>query len=300
MSLFAVCLVVISAFLHAGWNLLSKNNKSSGKAFFLSSSAAASLLLTPYVLWYLNDTDYASLSLSFWWVLVISGVAQVIYLISLSFAYKYGDIGVIYPIARALPVLMVGVGTALLGYHLSLMVWVGFGFITIGCLLVPLLSLKQFHISDYANVGVLWALVAAVGTTGYSILDKEALVILAHELETVTSEVQSAIFYLALQFWVIFAVISVYLIASRQWGEFSAAWQIRKPSAMAGAMMATTYGLVLYAMTMTDNVSYVVALRQTSIVFGLILGVVFLKERFALTRCAGTGLIFIGLVMTVI
>lgn len=300
MSLLAICLVVVSALLHAGWNLLSKNNKSSGKAFFLSSSAAASLLLTPYVLWYLQDTGYTSLSLSFWWVLAISGVAQVIYLISLGFAYKHGDIGVIYPIARALPVLMVGVGTALLGYQLSATVWIGFGLITIGCLVLPLLSLKQLHISDYANVGVLWAVVAAAGTTGYSILDKEALTLLAHELETVSSEVHSAIFYLALQFWLIFVLISVYLIANRQWGEFSAAWHIWKPSAMAGAMMATTYGLVLYAMTMTDNVSYVVALRQTSIVFGVILGVFLLKERFDLTRCVGTGLIFIGLVMTVI
>ncbi|MGD8232017.1 EamA family transporter [Vibrio sp. TRT 1302] len=300
MSLWAIGLVVISAFLHAGWNLLSKSNKSSGKAFFLSSSAAASLMLLPYVIWYLHEINYASLSPSFWWVLLISGVAQVIYLISLGIAYKHGDIGVIYPIARALPVLMVGVGTALLGYHLSLTVWVGFFLITAGCLLVPIVSLKQFHIAQYANTGVLWALVAAIGTMGYSILDKEALVILERELANLTTESYLAIYYLALQFWVIFAVIALYLIVTRQWNEFREAWKIRKPSAMAGAMMAMTYGMVLYAMTMTENVSYVVALRQMSIVFGMIFGVVLLKERFSLTRSIGASFIFIGLVMTVV
>jgi uncharacterized membrane protein len=69
---------------------------------------------------------------------------------------------------------------------------------------------------------------------------------------------------------------------------------------MAGIMMATTYGLVLYAMTMTENVSYVVALRQLSIVFGMIFGVILLGERFALTRSLGTFLIFVGLVLTVV
>jgi len=300
MSVWAICLVVVSAFLHAGWNLLSKSNKSSGTAFFLSSSAAASIVLAPYVIWYLNGVGIANIPATFWWMLLVSGVAQFIYLIGLGNAYKHGDIGVIYPIARALPVLMVGVGTALLGYQLTTLVWVGFVLITFGCLLVPLSSLRELRFSDYLNVGVLWAVIAAVGTTGYSILDKEALGIVDLELSHIISNLHSAIFYLGIQFWTIFLVITFYVIATRQWKEFSQAWSIKKPSAMAGIMMATTYGLVLYAMTMTENVSYVVALRQLSIVFGMIFGVLLLGERFALTRSLGTLLIFVGLVLTVI
>ena len=44
-------------------------------------------------------------------------------------------------------------------------------------------------------------------------------------------------------------------------------------------MMAATYGLVLFAMTMTENVSLVVALRQVSIIFGVVMGIYFLKEK---------------------
>lgn len=300
MSLWAVCLVVVSAFLHAGWNLLGKNNQSSGTAFFLSSSAAASLLLAPYVIWYLNQVGISAIPTTFWWMLLVSGVAQFIYLIGLGYAYKHGDIGVIYPIARALPVLMVGIGTAILGYQLTTMVWAGFVLITLGCLLVPLTSLRQLNLSDYINIGVLWAVIAAVGTTGYSIIDKEALHIVDLELSGIISNLHSAIFYLGIQFWTIFIVISLFIIVTGQWHEFTTAWRIKKPSAMAGVMMSTTYGLVLYAMTMTENVSYVVALRQLSIVFGMIFGVVLLGERLALTRSLGTGLIFVGLILTVI
>ncbi|KJY82799.1 multidrug transporter [Vibrio galatheae] len=299
MSLWAIALVVISAFLHAGWNLLSKSNKSSGTAFFLSSCAAASLVLAPYIIWYLSQVGLSQIPSVFWWVLLVSGVAQCVYLIGLGHAYQHGDIGVIYPIARALPVLMVGVGTAALGYQLSPQVWCGFILITFGCLLVPLSTLHQQQLAQYQNMGVFWAIVAAIGTTGYSILDKEALHIIA-VLSRIVSNLHSAIFYLGIQFWVIVVIIALYLVITRQWQQFSQAWSIRKPCAMAGIMMSTTYGLVLYAMTMTENVSYVVALRQLSIVFGLILGVLLLKERFALARFLGTGLIFSGLVLTVV
>jgi uncharacterized membrane protein len=67
---------------------------------------------------------------------------------------------------------------------------------------------------------------------------------------------------------------------------------------MAGIMMASTYGLVLFAMTMTDNVSLVVALRQISIVFGLLMGVWLLAERWYLSRGVGVVLILCGLVLT--
>jgi len=299
MSIWAIGLVVVSALLHAGWNLISKSNKSSGTAFFLASSVSASIVLAPFVVWYLSQVGPTNLPSIFWLILCASGVAQVIYLIGLGHAYKHGDIGVIYPVARALPVLMVGVGTALLGQSLPLTAWLGFILITLGCLCVPLSSFTQVRLSDYLSIGVVWAVIAAVGTTGYSILDKEALRIIDVPLPNNITSLHSAVFYLGIQFWVIALVIGLYILATRQWQVVQQAWQIKKPSAIAGTMMLTTYGLVLYAMTMTSNVSYVVALRQLSIVFGLVMGVMLLGEKFSITRSVGTLLIFTGLVLTV-
>ncbi|NOH62565.1 multidrug transporter [Vibrio sp. RE88] len=300
MSVWAMFLVVISAFLHAGWNLLSKSNKASGPAFFLASSSAAALLLTPYIIWYINQVGVSAFPQAFWWILLVSGIAQMVYMLGLGFAYKQADIGVIYPIARALPVLMVGAGTVALGYELATLSWVGFTLITLGCLFVPLESFRQFNLQGYLNAGVLCAFIAALGTTGYSILDKEALLILGIAFQQVVSDKASAVFYLGIQFWSIALCIASYLVFAKRFDDFKEAWAIKKPSAIAGTMMSTTYGLVLYAMTMTENVSYVVALRQLSIVFGMIFGIIWLSEKFLVTRLTGTMLILGGLVLTVL
>ncbi|WP_076588878.1 EamA family transporter [Vibrio ostreicida] len=298
MSLWAMILVVVSALLHAGWNVLSKRTQASGPAFFLSSSAAAAALLTPYVVWYLSQVGVAAIPMLFWVLLILSGIAQMIYLVGLSMAYQSSDIGMVYPIARALPVLMVGAGTVVLGYELSSSSWSGFVLMTVGCLFVPLTSFKQFRVTEYLNIGVLWAFIAALGTTGYALLDKEALIVLGQTFSWLVSDTKSAIFYLGLQFWAIALSIGAYSLVAERRGDFRQAWAFKKTSSVAGIMMASTYGLVLTAMTMTDNVSLVVALRQISIIFGLIFGMIWLAESAYVTRIVGAVLIVIGLVLT--
>ncbi|MFA0521367.1 multidrug transporter, partial [Vibrio sp. 10N.222.55.E8] len=89
----------------------------------------------------------------------------------------------------------------------------------------------------------------------------------------------TAIFYLGIQFWAIVLPLSLWLLVSNQRIEFHNAWLLRKRATLAGIMMALTYGLVLFAMTMTENVSLVVALRQVSIIFGVVMGICLLKEK---------------------
>ncbi|QIA66013.1 EamA family transporter [Vibrio astriarenae] len=298
MSIWAIGLVVISAFLHAGWNILGKSNQSSGPAFFLATSGAAATLLTPYLIWYLATIGFDALPATFWQLLLVSGICQMIYLVGLAYAYKQADIGVIYPMARALPVLMVGLGTALLGYELKAQQWLGFVVITVGCLFVPLARFSELRLKAYLNLGVLWALVAAIGTTGYSIVDKEALLYLNQTASDVLDDQYSAVFYLGSQFWAMFFPMVIWIYLSGNSQEFGNAAAIIKPSALAGVMMATTYGLVLFAMTMTDNVSLVVALRQISIIFGLLMGIYILKEQWYRTRAVGVLCIAVGLILS--
>jgi phosphonate utilization associated putative membrane protein len=300
MEFSAIILVIISAMLHAGWNVLGKSNQSSGSAFFLASSFAAASLLTPYLIWYIHTVGFSNIGLSFWQLLLLSGICQVIYLVGLGVAYKQADIGVIYPMARALPVLMVGLGTWMLGYSLTNNQWIGFALITFGCLIVPLKSFKELRPRAYLNLGVLWALIAAIGTTGYSIIDKEALLLLDTLSSADVNNKHASIFYLGMQFWAIAAPLSLWLLVINQRHEFSNAWKIRKQATAAGVMMAATYGFVLFAMTMTENVSLVVALRQVSIIFGVVMGIYFLKEKWHVTRGVGVFFILSGLVILLI
>ncbi|CCN80577.1 putative Phosphonate utilization associated transmembrane protein [Vibrio nigripulchritudo SFn27] len=296
MSTFAIVLVIFSALLHASWNIIGKSKQGSGGAFFLASSFAPTLLLLPFTLWFLTYPE-VSLPVEFWLWVMISAAFQALYILGLAYAYQRADVGVIYPIARALPVLMVGVGTAILGQVLSLSQWIGFGLITLGCLCVPLVSFRQFKLADYMNAGVAWALVAAIGTTGYSILDKVAIDIVSHSVAGIHNAQQVAIFYLGVQFGFMAMTLSLVFAVRKKWDVFVAGWAMKKSATVAGIMMGVTYTLVLYAMTLTENVSLVVALRQTSIIFGLLLGIVFLKEKWLYTRGVGVICIVAGLVL---
>ncbi|CDT62604.1 putative Phosphonate utilization associated transmembrane protein [Vibrio coralliirubri] len=298
MEFSAIVIVIISALLHAGWNVLGKSNQGSGSSFFLASGFAAAAILTPYLIWYVYSVGFTNITLLFWQLLLLSGICQIIYLIGLGIAYKQADIGVIYPMARALPVLMVGLGTVLIGYELSINQWLGFALITLGCLFVPLKQFSELRLKAYLNLGVLWALIAAIGTTGYSIIDKEALLLLEPLSTPSITNKHTAIFYLGIQFWAIVLPLSLWLLVSNQRIEFHNAWLLRKRATLAGIMMASTYGLVLFAMTMTENVSLVVALRQVSIIFGVVMGIYFLKEKWHATRGVGVSLIIAGLVIS--
>jgi len=304
MSVWAIVLVIISAFLHASWNILGKTNKASVQSFFFMSAFCMALLLSPYLIWFYVTADSQDFSAEFWGLLTLSGVLQVIYLLGLGFAYKKADIGLVYPMARALPVLMVGCIALSLGQSISSLQWLGFSLITGGCLLVPLVRLRELSFSNYYNIGIVWAMIAAVGTAGYSIVDKLALSELSSQLfspsspqETIHQQAEIAIFYLGMQFWAIALPLGLGFLVTGQAQQFKQAWHVKTPAFIAGFIMALTYGLVLYAMLLTDNVSLVVALRQVSIVFGLLLAVMVLKEKLYTTRLVGCGLILSGLLI---
>ena len=47
--------------------------------------------------------------------------------------------------------------------------------VTLGCVLVPMICFRQWQWRAYFQTGFLWALLAALATTGYSVLDDTAL-----------------------------------------------------------------------------------------------------------------------------
>ncbi len=143
----------------------------------------------------------------------------------------------------------------------------------------------------------MWALVAALGTAGYSIIDKEALAIIEQTVGSQMPASYSAVLYLGIQFWAMCIPLAIWYLLTGQRAPFVEAWRIRYTATLAGLMMGGTYSLVLYAMTLTENVSFIVALRQTSIVFGLFMGIAFLGERWYVTRLLGVSAIVAGLVV---
>lgn len=122
MSVFALVLVVLSAIIHASWNLLGKSRIPT-PVFFCVASIGAGILLLPVMAVVLARQPI--LPVSFWLLLLASGFCQMVYMASLARAYQQADVGVVYPIARALPVLMVATVSSLLGQPLPASAWSG-------------------------------------------------------------------------------------------------------------------------------------------------------------------------------
>jgi uncharacterized membrane protein len=75
---------------------------------------------------------------------------------------------------------------------------------------------------------------------------------------------------------------SFFALAARQW----------KPGLAAGALSVVSYGLALLAFRLGAT-PRLAALRETSILFGTAIAVIFLRER--LTRCRLAGIVSIAL-----
>ena len=198
MTPIAIILVTISAFVHAFWNLLGKRQNPSTAFFFVASTFAA-LCFSPLLLVY--RSSFAFIPGRVWVWLGLTSLFEVIYYIGLAGAYRHGDMSVAYPLARALPVILVALFTAILGLgkSLSLIGVMGILAVAIGCLLLPQRSLRHFHLSNYLTACCLLAGVAALGTTGYTLVDNQALFDLRSAPDIGLSRIEIAFFYLALE-----------------------------------------------------------------------------------------------------
>src|SRR4030042_2450845 len=148
MTPIAIILVAISAFAHAFWNLLGKRQNPS-TAFFFVASAFAAICFFPLLFVYRDSMAFIPGRVWVW--LGLTSLFEVIYYVGLAGAYRHGDMSVAYPLARALPVILVAVLTAVLnlGKPISLMGVTSILAVVIGCLLLPLRNLRQVHLSNY-------------------------------------------------------------------------------------------------------------------------------------------------------
>ena len=299
MSLTAILLIAVASCTHVGWNVLGKKRHPS-VAFFFLACAAGTALLAPAVLW--NYRLFTHVPAAVWGLLAITGFAQAIYFIGLATAYAHGHLSVAYPLARAMPVLLVTAATSLARNELSvtLPAAAGMALIIAGALLIPVPGFRAWHWRNYANRSCAFAVVAALGTAGYSITDSTALRLLRAAAAGHTGTVPAALFYaffegLSTSLWL--AIVVRMHAASRANVTHLLAGQ-RRTVLLAGVGIFATYSLVLIAMAFVRDVAYVVAFRQLSIPLGVLAGIVLLGEPAHRPKLAGVALMFVGLVLT--
>ncbi len=300
MTLTAALLILLSTFTHAAWNMLGKKDRPSA-GFFLAANTAGALAMTPLLILFSEYSPRFSGAVIFF--LVLTGFFQALYFFSLAKAYQNGDLSIVYPIARALPILMVATLSSLIMQKLA----GGFGLfagglmIIAGAFILPRQPGDKLKVKEFKNRTLWFALLAAVGTAGYSLVDDAALRLLRSGLNA-TGIVQITLVYACLEgllttLWL--AVIVTFNKKSRL--ETRSVLKTQKiPALITGLGIFLTYSLVLIAMSFVQNVSYVVAFRQLSIPIGALLGMLILGEARYFNKYIGIVSIFIGAILVAI
>jgi phosphonate utilization associated putative membrane protein len=272
-----VAAVLFGALLHASWNALIKSGADQAldtALIHLIGCAIGAAL----VLW-VGLPRREALP----W-LAASAVIHIGYYVTLVGAYKHGELGFAYPLMRGTAPLLVALASGrLIGEHVPLGVWLGVAAISGGVLAIGLTRSALGTGSRRHALG--YALANAAIIASYTIVDGIGVRASGNALQYIALlSLVDGLPYFAIVVWQRRAAL----------GPVHANMRERWPIALLGSCASLgAYGIALWAMTRAP-VASVAALRETSVLFAALIGVVLLKERFRLQRAVGTGAIVAG------
>jgi drug/metabolite transporter (DMT)-like permease len=271
-------LVLLSAGLHASWNLIVKRQSDKLFSGWLTS-LVPSILLAPALMF----TGLPSADV--WPFLGASGLIHSAYMISLVQAYNHGDLSVVYPVARGTaPILVALCAPLFLGEQLTPLAILGIASVGGGITCLGLSARRPAG----THRGLLWALATAGTIATYSMIDKVG-VARTHPLA-----------YVIVLLGLNGAGMTPYVLWQRDRRHLWGTWRETWPSAVAGGLLSLiAYLLVLTAMRLTQ-VSYVAALREISVVFATALGARVLGEPYGGRRIVASVVVACGLFLLVL
>jgi drug/metabolite transporter (DMT)-like permease len=270
MSAVAVGLVLFSALLHAAWNMLAKRSADPLAFIFVINVVAVVIFAIPAGL-VLNRNPIPA---DGWPFVIATGVIHIIYMLTLAAAYRHGALSLTYPIARGTGVLLVPVlAVPLLSEQPTAAGVAGIGAILVGLLAMAAPDRVETVVALVGNrkKGILYAFITGLAIAAYSLVDKEGV-----------ARVHPMVYVYGI---FLIATIGMAPIVLRQrMAEVRHEWRHNRPSVLVGGVLPLgTYLIILLALQIAA-VSYVVPLRETSIVFSTILGGLVLKEHISRLR----------------
>ena len=270
--------VVLAALLHATWNSLLKG--SADKQVTMLAIALGHVPVALLMLPFAPGVDLAALP----WIL--AGVALHLgYQLFLTAGYRIGDLTLVYPIARgSAPLVVTAFSIVVLGISFTTLELSGVVLIALG-----LASLSVVRRADGLrnSRAVVMALGTGVFIASYSLVDGTGARVAGS----------------ALGYWIWAAIgnaimMSLFNAVSRP-RVFTALMASRSAlttGLLGGSASFLAYGLVIWAFTQAP-IALVTALRETSIVFALLIGVGILKERLDLVKVVSTMITISGAVL---
>ncbi|BAN48202.1 EamA family transporter [Metapseudomonas resinovorans] len=270
-------LVITAAALHAGWNALLKI----GLDRFLTASliqiaaGLVALAALPFVAFPKPEA---------WPWIGLSALLHIGYNSYLARAYQHGDLGQVYPLARgSSPLLVALLAVLLLGDRLTAGELAGLLVLVGG---IWLMAVRGGHGKSGLNRSLLGcALMTAAFIAGYTLADA-----------TGARSNGDALSYSMWLFAVNGAVMAAVIALTRGPGTFLQLGPHWRGGLAGGAMSLAAYSIAIWAMTQAP-VALVSALRETSVLFALLIGALLLKEPLPPIRLLACGVIAAGVAL---
>ncbi len=288
MNPFELAIVVISALLHAAWSVSIKGSRDP-LAFALLQTLPAAVLaaaLAPLV-------HFREIPADVWTLLLGTSVSHAFYLYWMSRAYQLADLSLVYPIARSTPAFLPLAAVPLLGESISPIGAVGIGTVIAGMWLVHIGPGTRLRALFSRGTGYAYLTLSA--TVAYGLFDKSAMATLDGGVWT-SALPRSVFFYFAIAVGhaVLFVPMAIWRLPR---GALRASARSEWRSVLAATLFTlVSYGLILEALR-TAPVSYVVAARQVSVLFVVMMSALWLRERPGRTRVLGALITVVGVTL---
>lgn len=274
MSLTVFLAVLFAAALHASWNALVKIGLDRFRTMLILSVSQGVMGLVMILIFPMPAREA-------WPYLLATGVVHTAYKLFLAAAYEHGDLSRVYPIARgAAPMMVALVGLLILSDPVTGLQYGGIFLIGLGIMMMA----RGIWTGGEATKLLPLALASAACTATYSILDG-----IGARLALSASAFTGWMFFLDGIFFSSFA------LWKKGKTSFQAPARIWATGSFAGALSLGSYWIVIWAMTQAP-IQLVTALRETSVLFATLIGILWLGERADRSKLIAAALIVTGLV----
>ena len=268
---FIFILILVSALCHAVWSAIIKSSKNP-----LSLMGITSVLEVTIFLPLTFTVPFPTLEV--WYFLIATVIIHVFYRLNVIYSYRYGDLSYIYPISRGSSCLFVAIISILfLSSDISVAGFVGILIVCIGLFLISYSKSLSFNFRGFAL-----AISTAILITAYTLVDGVGV--------RLSENGFSYIYWLFTLNGIpllIIGLISKDGLRKRETYTF-------RSGIAAGVFATSSYAIVVWSMQFIE-IAYVSSIREISIVFAAIIGMLFLFEKNAKSRIIPSILIVSGI-----
>ena len=269
--------VIFAAIIHSVWNGMIKKHKD--KYIALVAVVLGHVPLSIIVIIFTPMISVESIPYIF-----ISSIFLAGYEWCLLSAYRLEDYTKVYPVARgSAPIFIVLFSLLFFSINISLFELIGIFTVSIGIIILSFQNFK--NIKNYT--AIFYAIATGFFISCYSLTD-------GFGAKTSLSPINYTAWLLILNATVTFPILLV--IMKKTDALKNVFTKGKKIFFIGGPLSYTAYAIVVWAFTQAP-VPVVAALRETSIIFALLIGSFFLKEKLNLFKIASVLTIFFGVIL---